>query len=36
MEFAVTDITTEGIGGKFGFIPFENIRRLRVQRPGSE
>ena len=32
MEFAVTDITTEGIGGKFGFIPFENIRRLRVQR----
>ena len=35
MEFSVTDITTEGIGGKFGFIPFENIRRLRVQRPGS-
>ncbi len=35
MEFAVTDINTEGIGGKFGFIPFENIRRLRVQRPGS-
>ena len=33
MEFAVTDITTEGIGGKFGFIPFDNIRRLRVQRP---
>ena len=32
MEFAVTDITTDGIGGKFGFIPFENIRRLRVQR----
>jgi hypothetical protein len=32
MEFDVTDITTEGIGGKFGFIPFENIRRLRVQR----
>jgi len=31
MEFAVTDITTDGIGGKFGFIPFENIRRLRVQ-----
>ena len=31
MEFAVTDITTEGLGGKFGFIPFENIRRLRVQ-----
>jgi hypothetical protein len=35
VEFSVTDITTEGIGGKFGFIPFENIRRLRVQRPGS-
>ena len=31
LEFAVTDITTEGIGGRFGFIPFENIRRLRVQ-----
>lgn len=35
MEFAVTDINTEGIGGKFGFIPFDNIRRLRVQQPGS-
>ena len=35
MEFAVTNINTEGIGGKFGFIPFENIRRLSVQRPGS-
>jgi hypothetical protein len=35
MEFAVTDITTVGIGGKFGFIPYDNIRRLRVQRPGS-
>jgi hypothetical protein len=35
MEFAVTNINTEGIGGKFGFIPYENIRRLRVQRPGS-
>ena len=35
MEFSVTDITTEGIGGKFGFIPFDNIRRLRVQQPGS-
>jgi hypothetical protein len=35
MEFSVTDINTEGIGGKFGFIPFENIRRLRVQQPGS-
>jgi len=35
MEFAVTDITTAGIGGKFGFIPYDNIRRLRVQRPTS-
>ena len=35
MEFSVTDITTEGIGGKFGFISFDNIRRLRVQQPGS-
>ena len=35
MEFAVTNINTEGIGGKFGFIPFENIRRVRVQQSGS-
>lgn len=35
MTFVVTDITDKGIGGKFGFIPFENIRRLMVNVPGS-
>jgi hypothetical protein len=35
LEFTVTDVTVEGIGGKFGFIPYENIMRLRVQVPGS-
>lgn len=35
LEFTVTEVTAEGIGGKFGFIPYENIRQLRVQVPGS-
>jgi len=35
LEFAVTDITTTGLSGKFGFIPFTNIRRLRVKRAGG-
>jgi hypothetical protein len=35
MEFAVTEITPEGLAGKFGFIPYENIRRLRVKRNGQ-
>lgn len=35
LDFAVTDITTEGIGGKFGFIPYADIRTLKVKRPGS-
>ncbi|MGH8035394.1 MAG: hypothetical protein ACREO9_09225, partial [Lysobacterales bacterium] len=35
LDFAVTDITTEGIGGKFGFSPYDNIWTLKVSRPGS-
>jgi len=35
LEFAVTDITDEGLGGKFGFIPYDEVRRLRVHRPGA-
>lgn len=35
LVFAVTDISTEGLGGKFGFIPYHNIRSLRVNRPGT-
>jgi hypothetical protein len=33
LDFAVTDITTDGLGGKFGFIPYTDIRRLRIHRP---
>lgn len=35
LDFAVTDINTEGISGKFGFIPYADIRTLKVKRPGS-
>ena len=34
LDFAVTDITSEGIGGKFGFIPYEDIRNLSTPKPG--
>lgn len=34
-EFAVTELNEIGLGGKFGFIPFQNMRRLSVRRPGS-
>ena len=34
-EFTVTEMTAEGIGGRFGFIPYERMRQLRVRRPGS-
>jgi hypothetical protein len=36
LDFAVTDITAEGLAGKFGFIPYEDVRRLRVHRPGLQ
>ena len=35
LDFAVTDISGEGLAGKFGFIPYHDIRRLRVRRPGT-
>ena len=35
LDFAVTDITNEGIGGKFGLVPYANIRSLKVKRAGS-
>ncbi|RPH97405.1 MAG: hypothetical protein EHM68_08405 [Lysobacterales bacterium] len=34
-EFSVTEINAHGLGGEFGFIPYENMRQLRVRRPGS-
>lgn len=34
-EFSVTEINALGLGGKFGFIPYEKMRTLRVRRPGS-
>ena len=36
LDFAVTDITSEGLAGKFGFIPYDDVRRLRVHRPGLQ
>ncbi|NNK32187.1 MAG: hypothetical protein HKP02_03630 [Xanthomonadales bacterium] len=35
MEFAVTRINEHGLGGEFGFIPYDNMQRLRVRRPGG-
>lgn len=34
-EFTVTEINAVGLGGKFGFIPYRNMRRLSVRRPGG-
>lgn len=35
LNFAVTDITADGLAGRFGFVRFDDIRRLRVRRPGG-
>ena len=35
-EFSVTEINALGLGGEFGFIPYENMRQLSVRRPGSD
>ena len=35
MEFSVTELNEHGLGGRFGFIPYEKMRRLRVEQPGS-
>ena len=34
-EFSVSEINALGLGGEFGFIPYENMRQLRVRRPGG-
>ena len=35
-EFNVTEINEIGLGGKFGFIPYEKMRSLGVRQPGSD
>jgi hypothetical protein len=35
-EFAVSEINEIGLGGKFGFIPYDRMRSLSVRQPGSE
>ena len=34
-EFTVSEINEIGLGGKFGFIPYQNMRSLSVRRPGG-
>ena len=34
-EFDVTQLNASGLGGKFGFIPYERMRSLSVLRPDS-
>jgi protein involved in polysaccharide export with SLBB domain len=35
-EFTVSEINTIGLGGKFGFIPYDRMRSLSVRRPGAD
>lgn len=35
LDFVVTDITDDGLAGQFGFVRFDDIRRLSVHRPGE-
>jgi hypothetical protein len=35
-EFTVSEINAVGLGGKFGFIPYERMRKLSVRRPDSD
>jgi len=35
-EFSITELNEFGLGGKFGFIPYERMRSLSVRRPGSD
>lgn len=35
-EFSVTEINEIGLGGKFGFIPYEKMRSLSVRQPGGD
>ena len=34
-EFSVTELNELGLGGKFGFIPYERMRKLSVREPGG-
>ena len=34
--FNVTELSEIGLGGKFGFIPYENMRSLSVRQPGAD
>jgi len=34
-EFSVTQMNEMGLGGKFGFIPYERMRALSVRQPGG-
>ncbi len=35
VKFRVTEITDDGLGGKQGFFPFEDMQSLRVDNPGK-
>jgi len=35
-EFNVTELNEIGLGGQFGFIPYERMRSLAVRRPGND
>ena len=34
-EFTVSEVNGLGLGGQFGFIPYERMRSLSVRRPGT-
>jgi len=35
-EFSVTELNESGLGGQFGFVPYQQMRSLSVRRPGSD
>jgi hypothetical protein len=35
VEFRVTDITEDGLGGQMGHFSYSNMRSLKVEQPGS-
>jgi hypothetical protein len=35
-EFTVSEVSALGLGGQFGFIPYERMRSLSVRRPGAD
>lgn len=36
LDFAVTDITEDGLSGRFGFVRYDDIHRLRVHSQGGD